>query len=317
MLTQEQIERFFSDGYLVIENVFDHNTILNPVKEEYRQLLDQLIAQWIESGEISPPPADADFFDKLNICYQQGCDWFQPMDISLPADRINPDTPMHFGPAVFDLLTAPSLLDIVEQLIGSEITSNPIQHVRLKPPVSKLNKDEVRAHIASTDWHQDRGVGHAEADETDMVTVWCAVTDATVENGCLQVVPKQQIDRLLPHCPKSQTALADGFVDISQAIPLPVKAGGIVLFHPLTPHSSLENHTDHFRWSFDIRFNRTGQPTGRSHFPSFVARSAEHPETELRDWRKWRSLWEEARITLSDKPHIDIHRWSSDAPACA
>jgi len=68
MLTQEQIERFFSDGYLVIENVFDHNTILNPVKEEYRQLLDQLIAQWIQSGEISPPPADADFFDKLNIC---------------------------------------------------------------------------------------------------------------------------------------------------------------------------------------------------------------------------------------------------------
>jgi hypothetical protein len=77
---------------------------------------------------------------------------------------------MHFGPAVFALLTAPKLLDIVETLIGPEITSNPIQHVRLKPPARKLYDDEVRAHIAHTDWHQDRGVAHDEADQTDMVT---------------------------------------------------------------------------------------------------------------------------------------------------
>ncbi len=86
-----------------------------------------------------------DFESKLRVAYAAGCDWFQPMDISLPGDRIHADTPMHFGPAVFDMITAPRLLDMVEDLIGPEITSNPIQHVRIKPPERTLDKDEIRA----------------------------------------------------------------------------------------------------------------------------------------------------------------------------
>ena len=61
--------------------------------------------------------------------------------------------------------------------------------MRIKPPSTDLHGDEIRAHITATDWHQDRAVGHAEADQTNMVTVWCAISDATVENGCLQVIP--------------------------------------------------------------------------------------------------------------------------------
>ena len=124
-------------------------------------------------------------------------------------------------------------------------------------------------------------------------------------------------DELLPHCPKSQTTIADGFVDTTKAIPLPVKAGGAVLFHPMTPHASLANISGDIRWSFDLRFNVTGQPTGRGHFPEFVARSRANPETELRDWRVWKSMWEDARARLAETPHIDIHRWSGDAPVCA
>ena len=85
----------------------------------------------------------------------------------------------------------------------------------------------------------------------------------------------------------------------------------------MTPHASLPNRSDGIRWSFDLRFNVTGQPTGRAHFPEFVARSRAHPDTELKDWRQWRALWEAARARLAQHPHIDIHRWSADAPVCA
>jgi len=275
-----------------------------------------------------------DFYAKLKHCYVRGLDWFQPLDISLPGDEIAPDTPMHFGPAVFGMITnsrlldaVARLLDAVECLIGPEITSTPIQHVRLKPPVPDLQPDEVRAHITYTDWHQDRGVAHEEADATDMVTVWIAVTDATEENGCLQVIPRQHVDGgknakgvrdgLLPHCAKTQTGIAEGFLDASHAVPLPVRSGGVVMFHPLTPHASLVNSSPDFRWSFDIRFNRTGQPTGRAHFPDFVARSRTRPNDVLGDWREWRGMWEEARARLAGVPHIPIHRWTSDAPHCA
>ena len=317
MLSAAQIADFKTKGFLVIDNLFDQQKTLQPVRAEYQTILDQLVTGWVAEGRMPQPPVGADFFTKLKLAYQAGCDWFQPLDISLPGDRITEQTPMHFGPAVFDLLTDERLLDCVEQLIGPEITSNPIQHVRLKPPAPLLYDDEVRAHITRTDWHQDRGVAHAEADQTDMVTVWIAMTDATAENGCLQVIPKQPDQGLLPHCPKTQTAIADPFIDEERAVCLPVSSGGIVLLDPLVPHASLPNLTDQFRWSFDIRFNRTGEPTGRAHFPDFIARSRAQPETELNDWQVWRSLWEEARLRLSGAQHIPIHRWASDAPFCA
>lgn len=313
MLTQDQIETFNRDGVLVVPDVLPTD-VLNAVKDEYRALLDTLYAGWHAEGLV-PSPEGMDFWQKLLVSYKAGCDWFQPMDISLPGDEITPDTPFHFGPAVFDMITAPRLLDMVECLIGPEITSNPIQHVRLKPPVQTLRKGEMRAHVGGTDWHQDKAVAHEEGDNTRMVTVWLAISDATVENGCLQVIPGKP--RMYPHCPKTQTAIADGFLDFDKVLPLPVKAGGAVLFHPLTPHASLDNMSDRFRWSFDIRYNVTGQPTGRAHFPGFVARSRANPESVLTDWRAWRDLWVDARARLSGQPHIPIHRWTSDSPACA
>ena len=188
-------------------------------------------------------------------------------------------------------------------------------YVRIKPPVRHLARDEVRAHVGGTDWHQDRAVALEEADKTDMITVWLAITDATVEKGCLQAVPNET--RLLPHCPQVQTSIAKGYVDERRAKPLPVKAGGAVLLHPMTPHASLPNRSDGIRWSFDLRYNRSGQATGRAHFPSFVARSRSDPASELRDWRAWKRMWEDARARLAENPHIDIHRWSADAPVCA
>ncbi len=317
MLSRDQLVSFERDGYLVVEDVFDQGSVLDPVRREYADLLDRLYSDWFANGLVDTRPDGLGFYEKLLIAYQAKCDWFQPFDISLPGDRIYADTAMHFGPAVFDLVTNDRLLDLVEELIGPEITSNPIQHIRIKPPATKLQEGEVRAHITSTDWHQDRAVALEEADRTTMITVWCAITDATVENGCLQVIPGGHKSGMKPHCPKTQTAIADGQIDIEKAVPLPVKSGGVVIFHPLVPHASLSNHTDGFRWSFDLRFNVTGEPTGRSHFPDFVARSRANPQSVLTCWKKWRDMWEDARARLAIQPHIDIHRWSADSPACA
>ena len=316
MLTRDQIDHFNEKGYLVVENVLDQGQLAR-IREEYETLLNGLFEGWRSKGLVGAPLTD-DFWGKLLTAYRAGCDYFQPMDISLPGDTIHADTPMHFGPAVFnDMVMAPQLLDLVEDLIGPEITSNPIQHVRIKPPCTDLTSDEIRGHITATDWHQDRAVALEEADQTQMVTVWLAVTDATVENGCLQVHPKVPAQEMLPHCPKTQTSIADGFVDETCAVPLPVKAGGAVIFDPLTPHASLVNNTDGFRWSFDLRYHVTGQDSGRSHFPEFLARSRRNPQAELHDWQAWKQMWEDARARLAVQPHKPIHRWTSDSPMCA
>lgn len=315
MLSQAQKDKFDREGFLVIEDVIDTAT-RSAVEAEYAELMERLYNGWHAQGWVPAPTHDMGFWDRLDQAYRGGFDWYQPLDISLPHADISADTPMHIGPAVFDMATHRTLLDIVESLIGGEITSNPIQHLRIKPPEDQVAEGEIRAHIVATDWHQDKGVTLESADDTDMVTVWLAMTDATVENGCLQVKPGMR-DTMLPHCTLKQTGITDTYLPKDAAVPTPVKAGGAVIFHPLTPHSSLSNTSDGYRWSFDLRYNVTGQSTGRDQFPSFVARSRSDPARELRDWRVWRDGWHAAKMHLATADHIPQHRWPSDGPYCA
>ena len=315
MLTRDQKYFFHKKGYLVLENFIDQKKIITPIINEYASLLDNLIREWSFNGLVKNEYSSLNFFEKLKLAYKEGYDWFQPMDISLPGNKITVDTPMHFGPAVFNLIIYEELLDVISEIIGDEITSNPIQHIRLKPPSKLLHKEESRAHITYTDWHQDRGVALKIADKTQMVTVWVAITDSNINNGCLQVMEKT--DSLLPHCPKIQTAIVDDFIQKDQIISLEVKSGSIIILDPLTPHSSLPNFSEDFRWSFDIRYNKTGEPTGREHFPEFIARSKLKPEIEITDWRIWKNKWENSRKNLANKKHIPIHRWTSNSPYCA
>lgn len=322
MLTAEQVDSFNRNGYLVCENVLDLQTVVQPVVNEYASLLASLIQQWVDSGQLDREQFDAidpyhQFADAIAAVYAAGLDYFQPLDISLPPGQISEDIPFHAGPAIFKLMTNPRLLDVVESLIGPEITSNPIQHVRIKPPAKMLSNDEIRAHITATSWHQDRGVTLAEADRTRMVTVWVAITDATVENGCLQVIPGSHRGNMLEHCPLSQLAIPEKLFDVASAEPVPVKSGGVVLFHPLTVHGSLMNTTSDIRWSFDLRYNVTGDPTGRPMFPEFIARSHCAQETELTNPTEWRDRWVAARTRLSGKASVEIHRWEGQSEVCA
>lgn len=302
-LTATQIDTYRRDGCLVVENVVPQAT-RDAVEAEYAGL----IRPMAEGHGIA---WQGSFLETLRAVHMAGHPWFQPLDISLPGGVIEADTPFHYGPAVHELLTCPAILDIVESLVGPEITSTPIQHVRVKPPARTVAAD-APAHTTATSWHQDRGVAHAEADATDMVTVWVAMTDATLENSCLMAQASGPTQAMLPHCPLTQTAIPEEFLDTAAVRPLPVRAGGIVLLHPMTPHAAGDNRTDGLRWSFDLRYQRTGQPTGRAHFPDFPVRGAPAP-----DWREVRQMWLDTRARLAHQAHIPIHRWTSSSPHCA
>lgn len=319
MLSQNQIEEFKAEGFLVVENIISDD-LLEAIKAEYKTLMDQLYETWQKKGWVKPLNKEAGFWEKLDQAYiATDFDWYQPLDISLPHDDITLNTPFHIGPSVFNMMTNKRLLDVVEAILGSELTSNPIQHIRIKPPQRLIKKDELRAHITKTDWHQDRGVTLASADQTEMLTVWLAITDTTEENGCLQVLPLDE-QKLITHCAfkGAQVGIPEALINKSNVKNLPVKAGGVVLLHPLIPHASLSNTSDDYRWSFDLRFNVTGQPTGRDHFPSFIARSRKNPSHEEKDWRRYLSAWEKTRYDCATGPHVNQHgRWDNSSHYCA
>jgi len=79
VLSEEQIEFFNSNGYLVIEDVVDRERILAPLVDEYEDLLGGLVSGWVAEGRLEASVADQSFGDKLVSAYGAGCKFFQPM----------------------------------------------------------------------------------------------------------------------------------------------------------------------------------------------------------------------------------------------
>ncbi len=320
ILTEAQLAQFEETGYLVVRGLFDLERDIEPVVAEYTNLLDTLARKWFAEGKLTSLYHELPFSKRLTcIIAESGQAYYQHMDISLPQANVTEDTPIHHGPAIFALLRSPRLLDVVEQFIGPEIYSNPVQHVRIKPPEQALPEGFTRNPLVTrTPWHQDLGVIDDEADESNILTVWFPITEVYEENGCLAVVPGSHKRDLVLHCPHPT-----GTVNIpeniigSEGIPLPMSPGDVLFLTSKTMHTSLRNVSDEIRWSFDLRYNPIGHKTGRPWFPGFVARSRQEPNSELRDAEQWATLWREARSHLAYASDPTFNRWDGNAEGCA
>ena len=322
-LTAEQKEHFEEYGFVHVEDVFDPEADIDPVIDEYAGVLDSLANKLLDEGKITSTYADLPFGDRVTKIYgESGEIHNQYFDFSLPQANVQPDTPFWAGPAIFGALTAPGVLDVAESIVGPEVYSNPVQHVRIKVPESVSPRDEDgNVMFGVTPWHQDAGVVNPEADDTHILTVWFPLMDANVENGCLTVVPGSHRGELLTHCPgyndKPGLQIPENLFDYGDSMPVPVKKGGALLLTKMTVHSSLPNVSDRIRWSFDLRYQPTGQATGRSVFPGFVARSASNPGSELHDAGIWYEMWKSTRDSLAIGEQPSFNRWDSNDPSCA
>lgn len=327
-LNASQLADFERDGFLVVEDVLSPADLAD-IEAEYAEIMERATAYLVAAGKLRPLSTTTfseryiEALEQLDDMY----DLYEHLDISLPMlDSLEPTATMNAGPAVFRLLTNERLLDVAESVIGPEIYSNPVQHARIKPPRRRLPQAATDANVRGTMWHQDAAVVEPEADDTDMLTVWLAVTEATVANGCLIAVPgSHRPGENTLHCPgrvfQAEIFIPDSIIDHDNVVPLEVDPGGMVLLHRLTEHGSLENDTDTIRWSFDLRYQPIGQPTGRNVFPGFVARSRTHPESVLTDPDEWAQLWWDARdrIAAGEVEMAFGRRWNHNTshPVCA
>jgi len=318
-VTREQLAE---EGYAVVEDVLDPILDIGPVLAEYAAVLGGIAAGLAAEGVIRSTYAGLPFEQRLiAVCAESRRNFPQHFDISLPQSGVRSDTPMHVGPAVFGLLTNPGLLDVVERVVGPEIASNPVQHVRMKLPKRAIEEGSHNGLVTKIPWHQDNGVILPEADEAGILTVWIALNDATEANGCLQVIPRSHRQGIEAHCPTSNgLSIPEKLLPVERALPLPMRAGSLLLMTQRTVHSSLDNVTDdQVRISLDLRYQAVGQATGRPAFApaGFVARSRAHPETALRDPAEWARRWLETRARLAEAENPTFNRWRADAAVCA
>lgn len=292
-LTAEQIEQFNTKGVLIVKGAVEESE-LDPVINELETWVDRRAKELHSEDKIQKLHPNASFDTRFGLLFQQCKEISDGLDIS--ASR---------GKAMFEFLHNRNLLDTVEPLIGPEITCNPIQHARTKPPTAYEGRTGPSFHVVP--WHQDAGVMMPEAEASNIITCWLPLGDATIEMGCMQALPGVFRHGYLSHF-KEEAATVTIRPEVLPAVaPMDLVCckGDVVLLNKFTPHRSVPNVSDKCRWSLDLRYQTTGHHTGRTVYPSFIVRSPTNPASVLRDYDEWCRLWTDA---LENPKGISMHR---------
>ncbi len=241
-VTDEQIESFFCDGYLVVKDLLE-DADLQPVIDEVQHEIDQRAQALKAKGILSRLYQELPFEKRLAAI----TDETPEVASAIWNGNLN-------GPAFFNLIRNPKLLDVAERFCGPELIASSVY--RLRPKVPNHPKSPVP-------WHQDSGYFEPYCDKSVVLTMWIPLVDATQENGCMWVLPKAHQGSVVPH-QKHQT----GYLEITeQHLPegrrlcVPMKKGSVLLLHNRTPHASFDNNTDEIRWSIDLRYQSAALPT--------------------------------------------------------
>jgi hypothetical protein len=147
-----------------------------------------------------------------------------------------------------EIVHSPAILDAVEDLIGPDIR---LFHLTAWPK---------NAHDpAFVGWHQD--ATYFGLEPPLQVTAWVALTDASVEAGCMEVIPGSHRQGQLHHheTPSPHNLLSRGQTltpdfDRRATAFMPVAAGQFSLHHTHLIHSSGPNRTDDRRIGFGISY---------------------------------------------------------------
>lgn len=280
MLTETQLQEFERSGVLLAKGVLT-DADLQPVIDELSEWIDERALELFEKGQIKELHKDAPFDQRYGYLYGQSNDISNGMDIMQQRGR-----------AMFEFLHNPNLLNAVQGLTGPEITCNPIQHVRAKPPTAFDPHTGPSFHVVP--WHQDAGVMMEESEDSNVITCWMPIGDATIEMGCLQVIPGVHTEGYRRHLKEGGTTIDPELMPDIEPVTLECEKGDVIFMTKYTPHRSTPNTSDKCRWSLDLRYQTTGHHTGRTAHPDFVVRSSSNPDSVMNDYDEWCRLWIDA-----------------------
>jgi phytanoyl-CoA hydroxylase len=270
-LTEEQIKFYDREGYIVLPDLLSDDDLMSAqqaMKEKVEEIATELFNQNLIRDKYASEPFEirlARLFEDLDDAafLKFGRSWRERR------------------PGYFDLMANPKILDAVESLIGPEIFANPVYNTRPKVP---------RVAAGAVPWHQDKSYW-PDANSNPVITVWLAMVEADLVNGCLHVWPRTHRTRVQPHHIEMLTKTGYTEADTSglerrAAVPLPVSRGTAILFNDRCVHMSTPNNSNNVRWSVDLRYQPTDQDPMPQHGAGFLARSKKYPArvATLDDW---------------------------------
>jgi hypothetical protein len=216
-LTSQQIEQYRTDGFLIFPELFS--------QEEVQRLLRRLE----EYVEETRPKIDGLAF-QVEPVVQKGVAVaeskmaaFRKVEGLARLDSLYRDFSRH-----------PRLLDILTSLLGPDI---------------KLFRDALMMkpahHGSAKPYHQDSA--YWTIDPPDLASVWMALDDATLENGCMRVLPGSHTWGVMEHKHLEDYQVEEDKLDRTKEVAVPLRAGGCLVFHSLLLHATSPNESDRSR----------------------------------------------------------------------
>ena len=114
-------------------------------------------------------------------------------------------------------------------------------------------------------WHQDSS--YFPFDREPQVGAWLATSEATLENGCLVILPGSHKEHLHEHLPDDREGSNYGYTEIkdhdfSKEVPMTLNTGDLLLFHSFLMHKSYDNNSQARRTAMVYHFAETGTDFG-------------------------------------------------------
>jgi len=217
-ITKENIQFYKDYGYLVATGLFSTSEI-EALKDDTAKIFKGLYGEIDGMLPVAENESDEDILKKYVAIH----------------------FPHKISPVIKSYLSHQAVVDILKEIISNNVKA--MQSMLFVKGPGK----------AGQAWHQDEY--YIPTRDKSLTGVWTAIDNASVENGCLWVIPgSQKCGYMMPRIANNSDEYADvDSIDVSgyptgEVIPLEAKKGDVVFFNGYLLHSSLRNKTkDHFR----------------------------------------------------------------------
>ena len=240
-LDETHLAQYRDSGYLAFENVLDAAEV-----KEARAALTEITVRLLERAQrgeakiTQRPEATRNYAGvqvtdpdlDYSIHFEAGIDPLSlpPAEAELKFRKLHG---YHQAHPFFTSLAAQDqrLVGTLSRLIGEEAVLK-AEMALSKPPFIGSEKP----------WHQDNAYFNWLPLEK-VATAWIALDDATVENGCMHLLPGGHTLGPLRHHHTIDCEILPDRIDKGAAVPVPLKAGGVLFFSAMLPHQTPPNQS--------------------------------------------------------------------------
>jgi hypothetical protein len=181
--------------------------------------------------------------------------------VEQPEDAVSKIFRLHRDPVFARFAHSPDVVDLVAELLAPDID------VFLSQFIFKT------AGAWGQPWHQDSFYFPFEP-ARPVVGIWLAVTQATLVNGCLHVLPGSQTEAVHTHVPDRRPGANYGYFeivdhDMAASEPVLMDPGDLLVFDSHLMHCSTDNDSDGIRAAMVYHYAAAGTVDhSEEYFPS-------------------------------------------------